>query len=72
MSNAPFFARFLDSLEMQQIVGGDGGGRPSGNAAAAALAHNPNARESGLVTLKAGTCGNDCDHPGGGASIFGH
>ena len=66
----PLFARFLKANELRNIRGGDAGGQPNANASGQAFANNPNA---GLiaVTLKAGKCGNDCDHgdPDGGDII---
>ena len=65
----PFFARFLDVQDMQNVQGGDAGGRPNAKASANATSKNPNA---GLVaiTLKYGKCGNDCDHGGDADGVF--
>lgn len=58
--NRPFFVRFLEAEEAQAVQGGDVGGQPNANASSTAFAKNPN---SGLiaVTMKFGSCGDDCD-----------
>ena len=72
-SERPFFARLLEAPELQSIRGGNTTLQLNYNASYTAFQKNPNVDDAPIfVTLKAGSCGNDCDSPDpdGGDIIF--